>query len=40
MAEEHHAWDDFLARQQHEIRQAFRELAQRWRGIFDQEGAR
>jgi hypothetical protein len=40
MAEERHVWQDFLAAQQHEITRAFRELHDRWRGIFDQEGAR
>jgi hypothetical protein len=40
MAEERNVWQDFLAAQHHEIAKAFRELEQRWRGIFDQEEAR
>ena len=40
MADADQRWEDVLARQQHDITQAFRELAQRWRGIFAQEGAR
>jgi hypothetical protein len=40
MAEADQIWEDFLARQQHDITRTFQELAQRWRGIFAQEGAR
>ena len=40
MAEARNVWQDLLAAQHHAITTAFRELAQRWRGIFDQEGAR
>ena len=40
MAEERNVWQDFLAAQHHAITKAFRELQERWRGIFDQEGAR
>jgi hypothetical protein len=40
MAEARTVWQDFLAAQHHAITKAFRELQERWRGIFDQEGAR